>query len=57
MNISEQPGRIFAIFLFGPYLIHKGKKYKDKLLKISGFVFIAYEIFWVLFHNPKKIIV
>lgn len=57
MNISEQPGRFCAIFVFGPLLIYKGKKYNDKLLKIFGIVFIVYEIFWVLFHNPKKILI
>ena len=55
MNISEQPGRMCAIFIFGPFLIYKGKKYKDRSLKIFGIVFIVYEIFWVLFHSPKII--
>ena len=57
MNISEQPGRVCAIFIFGPLLIYKGDKYNDKLLKIFGFIFIIYEIFWVLFHSPKKIVI
>jgi len=55
MKFSEQPGRYFAILLFAPYLIYCGYKYKDPLLFISGIVFIIYELFWVIFVEPKNI--
>ena len=32
MNLSEQPGRVLAIFLFSPLILCKGIKYDDKFL-------------------------
>lgn len=55
MKISEQPGRIFAILLFAPYLIYCGIKYKNYLLFFLGIIFIIYELFWVIFFHPKHI--
>tara|TARA_B100000787_G_scaffold170105_1_gene164046 strand:- start:11160 stop:11381 length:222 start_codon:yes stop_codon:yes gene_type:complete len=55
MKISEQPGRFFAILLFAPYLIYCGYKYKDPLLFFLGIIFIIYELFWVIFFDPKNI--
>jgi len=57
MIISEQPGRVFAIIIVGPFLIYKGCKYKDNILKILGILFIIYELFWIVNYNPKKIII
>ena len=57
MKFSEQPGRIFAIFFLGPYLIYCGYKYNNLLLILLGIIFIVYEIFWVVLYEPKKIYV
>ena len=56
MLISEQPGRIFAVFILSPYLIYKGYQYQDRLLIIVGIVFIFYEIFWILNYKPNTLI-
>ena len=56
MIISEQPGRIFAIFVLSPYLIFKGYQYCDKLLISVGIIFIIYEIFWILNYKPNTLI-
>ena len=55
MKISDQPGRFFAILLFGPFLIYCGYKYEDFLLFFLGIIFIIYELFWVIFFDPKNI--
>ena len=36
-------GRIFAIFIFGPLLIYKGKYYKDFLLILFGILLILWD--------------
>mgnify|MGYP001262553358 CR=1 FL=1 len=56
MKISEQPGRMFAIFIFGPYLIYKGNVFNDDLLVFMGIIFILYELFWVINYDPKIVI-
>tara|TARA_B100000780_G_C21050963_1_gene422073 strand:+ start:602 stop:826 length:225 start_codon:yes stop_codon:yes gene_type:complete len=55
MNISEQPGRIFAIFVVGPYLIHKGYQFEDNIMIYLGILFILYELFWIINYDPKII--
>ena len=47
MKFTDQPGRLFAIFILAPYLIYKGYKIKDIMLKIIGIIFIMYECYWI----------
>jgi len=56
MLISEQPGRLMAIFILGPFLVYSGRNYEDKLLILLGSLFILYEIFWVINYEPKTIL-
>ena len=53
--ITEQPGRLFAIFILGPYLIIKGSKFNDTILTILGIIFILYELFWIINYEPRTI--
>lgn len=55
MRFTEQPGRLIAIFIIGPYLLYKGSIFNDKLLLILGIIFIIYELFWVIMYDPKMI--
>jgi hypothetical protein len=55
MIVSEQPGRVFAVVFFAPYLRAKGKKYNDKLLGLFGNMFFFYELFWLVFYKPKVV--
>ncbi len=55
MNFSEQPGRIFAILIVGPYLIYKGYQFEDNIMVYLGILFILYELFWVINYEPKII--
>ena len=53
--ITEQPGRLIAIFILGPYLIIKGSKFNDTILIILGIIFILYELFWIINYEPRTI--
>ena len=47
-------GRLFALFIFGPYLIYAGKKYHDYLLTILGVLLILWDgikIFFQVYYN------
>jgi len=55
IHITEQPGRLFAICFFGPYLIMKGSKFNDTILIILGIIFILYELFWIINYEPRTI--
>ena len=53
--ITEQPGRLFAILILGPYLVIKGSKFNDTILIILGIIFILYELFWIINYEPRTI--
>jgi len=53
--ITEQPGRLFAILIFGPCLVIKGSKFNDTTLIILGIIFILYELFWIINYEPRTI--
>ena len=55
MVITDQPGRIFAVFILGPLLILKGINFKDKLIIILGILIIIYDLFWLINYPSKKI--
>ena len=54
-TITDQPGRIFAIFIFAPLLIYKGGKYNDKCLILLGVLLFIWDLFWVIHYPPNKI--
>jgi hypothetical protein len=50
---TDQIGRYFAIFIFAPILIFKGLYNSDKLLLILGIALFYWDLYWILFRNPK----
>lgn len=47
-------GRLFALFIFGPYLVYCGRKYKDVSLIILGVLLILWDgikIFFQVYYN------
>lgn len=51
--ISDQYGRLFAIFIFSPLLVYKGFYYNDILLLFLGCSLFFYECFWILTCGPQ----
>ena len=56
MNFTDQPGRIFAIFIFAPLLIYKGYIYNDYILILLGILLFIWDLYWILNYPPKNII-
>ena len=52
--MTDQYGRLFAVFIFAPYLIYSGYKYKDHILIILGILLFCYECFWIYFSGPQN---
>jgi len=50
----EQPGRLFGMFFFSPYLFYKGLVHKDLSLRIFAVLLFIYELYWVLFYQPGE---
>lgn len=61
MLLSDQPGRVLAVFILSPLLIAcgilllKGKYIHDIacMLIVFSVVFFFYELFWLLYRDPK----
>ena len=52
---TDQPGRLLAFFVLAPYLVHVGYKYKDHSLISIGLIFAMYELFWIIYTEPKRL--
>ncbi len=57
MKLTDQPGRIFAIFIFAPLLIYKGYIYNDYILILLGILLFIWDLYWILNYPPKNIII
>ena len=55
MKLSEQPGRLAAVFVFAPMLYHKAMKYQDNHLLILSVLLFAWDGMW-LFAEPKSVV-
>ncbi len=54
-RFTDQPGRVLAVFLFGPTIVYKGFKYnKDAFLIIFGILLILWDAYWLAFKEPKE---
>ena len=53
MTFTDQPIRYIAVFVFAPFLIYSGMKYKDKPLLLCGIIFLIFEIFCILCVAPR----
>lgn len=54
MILNDQPGRLFAILIFAPYLIFRGISYRDTALLILGIALFFYEMFWITTAPPQR---
>ncbi len=54
MDFTDQPGRLFAVLIFGPILAYKGYIYKDWILFILAFLLIVWDTYWLIFKAPNK---
>ena len=55
MNITDQPGRVLALFIFCPIILCKGIKYKDNFLVFFSLFLFFWELLWITKYEPKKI--
>ena len=54
MDITDQPGRIFAILIFSPLLIYKGGIYEDYILILLGILLFLWDLYWIINYPPKS---
>lgn len=55
MNITDQPGRVLAIFIFSPLILCKGINYEDKFLILFALLLFFWELLWLTKYESKKI--
>ena len=55
MILTDQPGRLFAVIILGPFFIYKGIIYNDIIFVLLGIIFILYELFWIINYKPNNI--
>ncbi len=54
--ISDQPGRILAVFVLGPIILYKGLiTYKDWFLICFAIILILWDLWWIICKPPRVI--
>ena len=53
MDFTDQPGRIFAVFVASPILFYKGIAYNDVFIIAFAIGLFGWDLYWLLFNAPK----
>lgn len=54
MIVTDQPGRWLAVTVFSPILAYKSWIYKDKFIAAFSAALFAWDLYWLLYHEPKQ---
>lgn len=54
VTVTDQPGRLLAVFVFSPVLLWKGIKYEDVFLVVFAVLLFAWDAFWILAQPPRS---
>ncbi len=52
--ITDQPGRLLAVFVLGPALIWKAHAYQDTFIMLFASMLIVWDAWWLFFKEPHK---
>ena len=44
---SDQPGRVLAVFVFAPVLLHRSFKYNDTFIRAFATLLFAWDLYWL----------
>ena len=44
---SDQPGRVLAVFVFAPVLLHRSFKYDDTFIRAFATLLFAWDLYWL----------
>ena len=50
--ISDQPGRILAVFVFAPILLFKGIKFRDLFIIVFAVLLFTWDLYWLIYKAP-----
>ncbi len=53
LMVSDQPGRIVAVFVVSPILAHKSFAYSDPFLGAFAAALFAWDLWWLLSAPPR----
>lgn len=54
MKITDQPGRVLAVFVISPILLFKGIKYKDYFIIVFAIILCIWDLFWLATEQPRR---
>lgn len=50
---TDQPGRLIAVFIIAPILAYKALKYHDTFIGVFSIVLFIWDLYWLLYAEPK----
>ena len=52
-SLTDQPGRVVAVFVVSPILARKGFEYDDAFIKAFAAALFVWDLAWLLLAPPK----
>ena len=55
IRVTDQPGRVVAVFVFAPALFYKSIMYNDSFIRAFAVTLFVWDTYWLLVWPPKSI--
>ena len=52
--LTDQPGRVLAVFCFAPTIIYKSFLYNDTFLMVFGSLLYMWDAYWLTYKLPRQ---
>jgi hypothetical protein len=52
--LTDQPGRVLAVFCFAPTIIYKSFLYNDTFLLVFGTLLYMWDAYWLTYKLPRQ---
>jgi hypothetical protein len=52
ITLTDQPGRLFAVFILAPLIAYKGYIYNDVFLLIFSIMLFIWDLYWLIYKDP-----
>ena len=54
LAVTDQPGRVFAVFVVSPILLRKGLLYRDAFILAFAVALFCWDLYWLLCKPPRR---
>jgi len=53
-GLTDQPGRVIAVFVISPVLFYKGYIYNDYFILLFSIILFCWDLYWLVCKSPME---